>query len=153
MLLGRLSKYHYLFALILAFLILAGVYSFITPLYESPDEVGHFSFITHLLTSRSLPVQRVGALGEAHQPPLYYLIAALAAMPAEGGGKASGADSETKDALKAAEFGGAWDSGDTMAFDEIIDPRELRNAMLSALELSAGRETGNVKPRPGGIRP
>jgi len=79
--------------------------------------------------------------------------ATLAAMPAEGGGKASGADSETKDALKAAEFGGAWDSGDTMAFDEIIDPRELRNALLSALELSAGRETEDVKPRPGGIRP
>ncbi len=40
-----------------------------------------------------------------------------------------------------------------MAFDEIIDPRELRNALLSALELSVGRETEDVKPRAGGIRP
>jgi acetyl-CoA carboxylase carboxyltransferase component len=79
--------------------------------------------------------------------------ASLAAMPAEGGGNASGADSETKTALKAAEFGGAWETVDTMAFDEIIDPRELRNTLLAALELGAGREKEDVKPRPGGIRP
>ncbi len=79
--------------------------------------------------------------------------ASMAAMPAEGGGNASGADSETKEALRAAEFGGAWETGDTMGFDEVIDPRELRNALLSALELSVGREAEDVKPRPGGIRP
>jgi len=79
--------------------------------------------------------------------------ASLAAMPAEGGGSASHADSETKEALRAAEFGGAWETADTMAFDEVIDPRELRNTLLAALEMTAGRETGEVKPRPGGIRP
>jgi acetyl-CoA carboxylase carboxyltransferase component len=40
-----------------------------------------------------------------------------------------------------------------MAFDEVIDPRELRNVLLYALELAAGRNSENVKPRPGGIRP
>jgi acetyl-CoA carboxylase carboxyltransferase component len=79
--------------------------------------------------------------------------ASLAAMPSEGGGNASHADSETKEALRAAEFGGAWDSADTMAFDEVVDPRELRNVLLYALELAAGRNSENVKPRPGGIRP
>jgi len=79
--------------------------------------------------------------------------ASLAAMPAEGGGAASGADSETKESLREAEFGGAWETADTMAFDEVIDPRELRNTLLSALELTSSRETEAAKPRPGGIRP
>jgi hypothetical protein len=82
---GRLSKESGLVALLLAFLVLAVVYGLVTPPFESPDEVGHFSYIRHLLTTRSLPVQRIGEPGEAHQPPLYYLIAALIASPADLG--------------------------------------------------------------------
>jgi len=85
MLLRRLSNTHYLFALISAFLVLALSYSFIIPPFESPDEVGHFAYIVHIRTTRSFPVQRIGELGEAHQPPLYYIIAALASMPASLG--------------------------------------------------------------------
>ncbi len=72
-----------LIALSLAFLALAVTYSLVTPPFESPDEVGHFYYTFHLLNARSLPVQRVGELGEAHQPPLYYAIAALFAVPAD----------------------------------------------------------------------
>lgn len=72
-----------LLALSLAFFVLAVIYSFITPPFESPDEVGHYSYIVHLLKTHSLPLQRVGMPGEAHQPPLYYVIAALFAMPAD----------------------------------------------------------------------
>jgi len=79
--------------------------------------------------------------------------ATLGAMPAHGGGAASGADSTTQEALDAAEWGGPWATADTMSFDEVIDPRELRNVLLDALELASGRETQDVMPRPGGIRP
>lgn len=78
-----LRSTHGLLALCLAFLVLAVTYSFVTPPFESPDEVGHYHYIVHVLNTHSLPVQRVGKLGEAHQPPLYYVIAALFALPAD----------------------------------------------------------------------
>ena len=53
------------------YFVLASAYSFVIPPFESPDEVGHFGYVTHLLNIGSLPVQEVGRLGEAHQPPLY----------------------------------------------------------------------------------
>ena len=58
-------------------------YSLTVPAFEAPDEVGHFSYAVHLRTTRSLPVLRVGQLSAAHQPPLYYAVAALAALPAD----------------------------------------------------------------------
>lgn len=79
--------------------------------------------------------------------------ATLGAMPAEGGGTASGADASTQNALDTAETGGPWAPADTMSFDEVIDPRELRNVLLDALELASGRDKEPVGPRPGGIRP
>ena len=69
--------------LALAFALLAMLYSVVTPAWEAPDEVGHFDYVAHLLTERALPRQRVGELGEAHQPPLYYALAALLASPAD----------------------------------------------------------------------
>lgn len=83
MVLRGLKSTHGLFALSLTFLVLAVIYSFFTPPFESPDEVGHFYYVAHVLNTHSLPVQLVSALGEAHQPPLYYVIAALFAMPAD----------------------------------------------------------------------
>lgn len=84
---------------------------------------------------------------------LAFPSATLGAMPAGGGGAASHADSDTQSALSAAELGGAWDAVDAMNYDEMIDPRELRNYLLSALEMASGRETKMVEPRPGGVRP
>jgi 4-amino-4-deoxy-L-arabinose transferase-like glycosyltransferase len=66
----------------LGFLALAALYSITTPAYEAPDEPGHVAYVLHLLTTRSLPASAQGELGEAHQPPLYYLLAALSARPA-----------------------------------------------------------------------
>jgi len=82
MLSRRLWDVRYLLALVSALVVLALGYSFVVPPFESPDEAGHFSYVVHLRSTRSLPVQRAGELGEAHQPPLYYVIAALASMPA-----------------------------------------------------------------------
>lgn len=76
-------KYRLLCFLLFCYLALAFLFSFTVPPFESPDEVGHFDYVLHLLTNYTLPVQRVGYLGEAHQPPLYYLLAALFATPAD----------------------------------------------------------------------
>jgi acetyl-CoA carboxylase carboxyltransferase component len=84
---------------------------------------------------------------------LAFPSATLGAMPAGGGGTASHADSDTQSALNAAELGGAWAAVDAMNYDEMIDPRELRNYLLSALKLASSRDGQGLEPRPGGIRP
>lgn len=80
--LNRVTKKHAFIALIVAYFVLALIYSCAVPSFEAPDEVAHFAYITHLRINHRLPVQRVGDLSEAHQPPLYYAIAALFALPA-----------------------------------------------------------------------
>lgn len=63
--------------LIAAFLLLALGFSITVPLGEAPDEVSHFSYIAYLTDHGTLPTPQGAAAGEAHQPPLYYLIGAL----------------------------------------------------------------------------
>jgi methylmalonyl-CoA decarboxylase subunit alpha len=77
--------------------------------------------------------------------------ARLGAMPAESGAQAAGLEGDTRELLEHAEIGGAYSSADTMSYDEVIDPRELRNALLGALRLSAARRSGAPRParRPG----
>jgi 4-amino-4-deoxy-L-arabinose transferase-like glycosyltransferase len=69
--------------LLVVYVLLAGLYSVATPLYEAPDEPGHFDYILQLRTTGRLPLQRAGYLGQAHQPPLYYVIGALVSLPAD----------------------------------------------------------------------
>jgi uncharacterized membrane protein len=61
---------------------MASLYSLSTPLWEAPDEPGHFAYAEHLRRTRSLPVQSRQAPSAAHQPPLYYALVALATLPA-----------------------------------------------------------------------
>ena len=65
-----------------AFVILGLTYSLVTPIFESPDEIYHYFFIKHLADGNGLPVQNPENPGlweqEGSQPPLYYLIGALA---------------------------------------------------------------------------
>jgi acetyl-CoA carboxylase carboxyltransferase component len=78
----------------------------------------------------------------------------LGGIPALGGANATKADEETRAQMALAETSGAWSAGDTMAYDQIIDPRELRNALLSGLELSINRYSESPQPaRHSGIRP
>ncbi|HET6446264.1 MAG TPA: glycosyltransferase family 39 protein [candidate division Zixibacteria bacterium] len=63
--------------------LLSALYSVVTPMWEAPDEIGHFLFARELTTSKRLPVQEIGDLGEAHQPPLYYALAALLSLPVD----------------------------------------------------------------------
>jgi len=70
-------------ALILAAFIALGItYSLVTPIFESPDEIYHYFVIKHLADGKGLPVQNPEDPGlweqEGSQPPLYYLMGALA---------------------------------------------------------------------------
>jgi acetyl-CoA carboxylase carboxyltransferase component len=72
--------------------------------------------------------------------------ARLGAMPAEGGADAAGVDGDTKAVLQHAELGGAYAAADTMSYDEIVEPAELRGALLDALRLTEARRQGPVRP-------
>ncbi len=62
---------------------LASLYSVANPPWEASDELGHFDYVVHILTTRTLPVQSVQSPNLAHHPPLYYLYAAALAWPAD----------------------------------------------------------------------
>lgn len=68
-----------------AFTLLATLYSIVTPLFEAPDEVWHFRFITHVAATATLPTQYPTDAGpwrqEGSQPPLYYLLIAALVAP------------------------------------------------------------------------
>lgn len=80
--------------------------------------------------------------------------ARLGAMPATGAGAAAGVDGDAQQLLDHAELGGAYSSADTMSYDEVVEPRELRNALLAALRLASARRVEPPGPsRNHGIRP
>jgi Dolichyl-phosphate-mannose-protein mannosyltransferase len=63
--------------LLAAFLLLASAYSIVIPLGEAPDEVSHFAYVEYVAAHARLPPAEGAALGEVHQPPLYYLLCGL----------------------------------------------------------------------------
>lgn len=63
----------------------------------------------------------------------------MSAMPAGPGGASAGLDDEAQARAEAAQAGGPWAMAGAMRVDEVIDPRDLRNAVLSALHLAAHR--------------
>lgn len=63
--------------LLILFLALASLFSVVTPLWEAPDELGHFYYALELARDGNLPVQAARGPGEAHQPPGYYAVIAL----------------------------------------------------------------------------
>lgn len=71
-----------LVVILLAFILLASLYSVATPIFEAGDEIWHYPFVQHLATGHSLPIQTPGAktlwMQEGGQPPLYYALSALA---------------------------------------------------------------------------
>lgn len=60
----------------------------------------------------------------------------LGGMPTRGGDTAAGMDPETAAKMQALESSASWSTADTMAFDEIVDPRQLRNALLQGLRIA-----------------
>ena len=69
----------------LVFFILASVYSVITPIFETPDELWHYPYVWHLARTWQLPRQNPAQPDlwkqEGSQPPLYYAVAALFTSP------------------------------------------------------------------------
>ena len=63
----------------------------------------------------------------------------LGAMPAQAGASAAGLDPEAAARALAEQTASAWNLSGRMAYDEIIDPRDLRNALLQGLRLCVDR--------------
>ncbi len=76
----------------------------------------------------------------------------LGALPAVSGGPAAKLDAAQQSELEASQSG-AWDPADSMAYDDIIDPRELRNALLAGLKLAGSRAGADNRRNRGMIRP
>lgn len=71
-------------ALLLAYLVLAVIYSVVTPIFEVSDELWHYPMVQYVATNGfSLPSPSPDApwRQEGGQPPLYYLAAALLTAP------------------------------------------------------------------------
>lgn len=70
-----------LWAVIIAFAALAGLYSILVPPFETPDEIWHFAFIQHLAGGEGLPISEADTQAlwrqQGVQAPGYYLAAAL----------------------------------------------------------------------------
>ena len=72
----------------------------------------------------------------------------------DGGSAEPEKGGDAQQVLDHAELGGAYSSADTMSYDEVIEPRELRNALLAALRLASQRRSEPPEPaRHHGIRP
>lgn len=63
-------------------------YGLSTPLFEASDELWHYPLVQHIAASGDLPEQRKGQSDatapwrqEGSQPPLYYVVAAIASAP------------------------------------------------------------------------
>ena len=69
------------------------------------------------------------------------------AMPARGADEATGADQETREALREAELSSGYRSASALSIDDIIDPSQTRNMLLQGLEIASSRISGAVNPK------
>ena len=76
-----------------------------------------------------------------------YPGATVGAMGAAGAGRAVGADERAGRDLHRAEEESAYRSASALSFDEVIDPRDTRDAVLTALELSSRRRSQTCQPK------
>jgi acetyl-CoA carboxylase carboxyltransferase component len=63
----------------------------------------------------------------------------MSSMPAVPGGRSAKLDAETQARVERAQQSGPWGMAAAMSYDDVIDPRDLRNALISGLELCEGR--------------
>ena len=63
----------------------------------------------------------------------------ISSMPAASGGRSAKLDAEEQARIEREQNEGPWRIAGGMGYDDIIDPRELRNALLHGLSLSEGR--------------
>jgi hypothetical protein len=60
--------------------------------------------------------------------------------------RAKGADAEEAEQLRVAELEASYRSASSLGFDELIDPREIRNVLLHALERALFRRQAAPEP-------
>lgn len=76
-----IKLYRPLFLILVLFLALGSLYSFLTPIFEKPDEPRHYAYLKYVGDGRGLPLfagdDRPLWRQEATQAPLYYALAAL----------------------------------------------------------------------------
>jgi len=72
--------------------------------------------------------------------------ATMGAMGASAMSRAKGADVDEAEVLRRAELEASYRSASTLGFDELIDPREVRNVLLHSLERALFRR--QVPPEP-----
>jgi acetyl-CoA carboxylase carboxyltransferase component len=82
-----------------------------------------------------------------HQTASYALPGVtLGAMGSRGAADALRADAATADALSRAEAGAVYRSAGRLGFDEVIDPRDLRDVLLAALQRGLSRHQAAPEP-------
>jgi acetyl-CoA carboxylase carboxyltransferase component len=69
----------------------------------------------------------------------------LDAMPAGSGGRSSRLDADTQAAVEQKQRSGPWDMAAGMSYDDVIDPRDLRDALIAGLALLEGRRTALIR--------
>jgi acetyl-CoA carboxylase carboxyltransferase component len=70
----------------------------------------------------------------------------LGAMPAESGGRAAKLDDATQAEVTSTQTGGPWPQAHGMGYDDVIDPRDLRDALLRSLLLLEDRDQRRYEP-------
>lgn len=63
----------------------------------------------------------------------------IATMPAESGGRTANLDEETRETIGRAQRGGPYGLAGRLGVDDVVDPRDLRDVLLRALDLASGR--------------
>ena len=63
----------------------------------------------------------------------------MSSMPAASGGAAAKLDADQQARVNASQAAGPWGMAAGMAYDDVIDPRELRNAILDGLNIARDR--------------
>ncbi|MGB0620096.1 MAG: acyl-CoA carboxylase subunit beta [Myxococcota bacterium] len=63
----------------------------------------------------------------------------IATMPAQSGGMTANLDEETRNKIERAQRGGPYGLADRLGVDEVVDPRQLRNALLEGLAMTENR--------------
>ncbi len=72
--------------------------------------------------------------------------ATMGAMGAAAMSRSRGSDADEAERLRTHEVEASYRSAQTFGFDELIDPRELRNVLLHSLERALHRRTARAEP-------
>ncbi len=89
----------------------------------------------------------MGMLGfNNHSSSWAFPGATLGAMPAAGSSKATHASEDTTVLLRQAELESSYRSAQGLGFDDLLDPRQLRNVLLDALDVAVARRAMQAEP-------